>query len=63
MVFGPGGGLREGGLPPALGYIQGPREWHPLAAGSPRQDVCWRGGGGHVGTCPSHFSSLGQLVA
>lgn len=63
MVFGSRGDLREEGLPPALGYSQAPRDGHPQAPGSPRQDVCWRRGGGRVGTCPSHFSSLGQLVA
>ena len=51
-------------MPTALDYWPLlPREWHPQAAGSSRQDVCWGRGGGRAGTCPSHFSSLGQLVA
>lgn len=61
--LGPRRALRGEGLPPALGYSQAPREGHPQATGCSGQDVCWRRGGGRAGTCPSHFSSLGQLVA
>ena len=53
MVFGPGGGLREEGLPASLGYIQAPREGHPRQLAAPGRMCAGGGVGGVRGPVPA----------